>query len=158
MDHGAHSNSITIICGEHDLVVLLAHDENHMLPLFTSVTAGVVDPLGIMPLLRRGVKNIIACVAIRTSPSLSMHQFAIGENVLQHPIAPCTTKLGFVITVDRLHKQSCRTTVRKQNEDLGLGCISFAAAAGSCPVDCARALCKSMHHFACLWGGAANSS
>ncbi len=43
---------------------------------------GVVDPLGLMPLLRRGVKNIIACVATRTEPTLSMQQFAIGKSQL----------------------------------------------------------------------------
>jgi hypothetical protein len=31
-----------------------------------------------MPLLRRGVKNIIACVATRTEPTVSLEQFAIG--------------------------------------------------------------------------------
>jgi hypothetical protein len=46
---------------------------------------GVVDPLGVMPLLRRGVKNIVACVATHTEPSISMHQFAIGESHL-HPL------------------------------------------------------------------------
>lgn len=41
---------------------------------------GVVDPLGVMPLLRRGVKNIIACVATRTEPTVSLEQFAIGKS------------------------------------------------------------------------------
>jgi hypothetical protein len=32
-----------------------------------------------MPLLRRGVKNIIACAATKTEPSITLQQFAIGE-------------------------------------------------------------------------------
>lgn len=44
-----------------------------------SALAGVVDPLGVMPLLRRGVKNIIACVATRTDPTVSLQEFAEGE-------------------------------------------------------------------------------
>jgi hypothetical protein len=42
--------------------------------------AGAVDDLAIMPLLRRGVKNIIACVATHTNPEGSMADFAKGEN------------------------------------------------------------------------------
>lgn len=40
--------------------------------------AGVIDPLGVMPLLRRGVKNVIACVATRTDPMVSLQEFAEG--------------------------------------------------------------------------------
>jgi hypothetical protein len=36
-----------------------------------------------MPLLRRGVKNIIACVATHADPAaLTKEQFAIGEEAL----------------------------------------------------------------------------
>lgn len=40
---------------------------------------GVVDPLGVMPLLRRGVKSVIACVATRTDPTVSLQEFAEEE-------------------------------------------------------------------------------
>jgi hypothetical protein len=43
--------------------------------------AGAVDDLAIMPLLRRGVKNIVACVATHTNPDGSMADFAKGETV-----------------------------------------------------------------------------
>jgi hypothetical protein len=32
-----------------------------------------------MPLLRRGVKNIVACVATKTEPSVTLQQFATGK-------------------------------------------------------------------------------
>lgn len=56
-----------------------------LLPLLPPAPVGVVDPLGLMPLLRRGVKNIIACVATRTEPTLSMQEFAIGKPQLSSP-------------------------------------------------------------------------
>jgi hypothetical protein len=44
-----------------------------------AAAAGAVDDLAIMPLLRRGVKNIIACVATHTNPDGTMADFAKGE-------------------------------------------------------------------------------
>ncbi|WIA39163.1 hypothetical protein OEZ86_005290 [Tetradesmus obliquus] len=50
--------------------------------LYTFADGGAVDDLAIMPLLRRGVKNIIACVATHTNPDGSMADFAKAEFAL----------------------------------------------------------------------------
>jgi hypothetical protein len=45
-------------------------------------TPAAVDDLAIMPLLRRGVKNIIACVATRADPTaMTKQEFATGTCV-----------------------------------------------------------------------------
>lgn len=47
--------------------------------MLSFVDGGAVDDLAIMPLLRRGVKNIIAAVATHTDPDGTLDQFAQCE-------------------------------------------------------------------------------
>jgi hypothetical protein len=68
-----------------------------------AVAAGAVDDLAIMPLLRRGVKNIIACVATHTNPEGTMADFAEGEitGLQKCDLVPqhrCCTSLGVKLT------------------------------------------------------------
>lgn len=51
--------------------------------------AGAVDDLAIMPLLRRGVKNIIACVALHTPPNGTLEEFATSERARAGVHARC---------------------------------------------------------------------
>jgi hypothetical protein len=66
-----------------------------------AAAAGAVDDLAIMPLLRRGVRNIIACVATHTNPDGSMADFAKGETPHSYTSSLC-------LIANLWHCSSCR--------------------------------------------------
>jgi len=66
-------------CGTGSMMQCSVMDARPVLTmLFACICAGAVDDLAIMPLLRRGVKNIIVCVATRTEPTGTLAEFATG--------------------------------------------------------------------------------